>query len=143
MKIVADMRGVMFRIEPLPQLQLNCARFYPLQVTSSNYITAHALLETSDRCRTTSSTEFYQTLSFPSLVGKGSRLRDYPIQVFLGYSRLFTDIKCWISLCLLKLTGPSKLLVNLLSVTSLVSYLTKALLNAHHLALDGFLSHFP
>ena len=45
--------------------------------TSSNYITVCALLEIANRCRTTSSTEFHQTLSFPSSVGKGSGLRDY------------------------------------------------------------------
>ena len=33
-------------------------------------------LPTADRCRTTSSAEFHQTLSFPSSVGKGSGLRD-------------------------------------------------------------------
>ena len=41
----------------------------------SQIITARALLETADRCRTTSSTEFHQTLSFPSSVGKGPGLR--------------------------------------------------------------------
>ena len=64
------------------------AAIEPRQVTSSNDITATAAgaielraflssacnvvkLETDDRCRTTSSTEFHQTLFFPSSVGKG------------------------------------------------------------------------
>ena len=67
-KIVTDMRGVS---------RIGVVAIATPAITSSNYITACALLETADCCRTTSSTEFHQTLSFPSSIGKGSGLRDY------------------------------------------------------------------
>ena len=75
MKIMADMRSV---TSSCPGLEYNSSHcITTVAMMSSNYITVHALLETADRCRTTSSIEFHQTLSFPSSVGKG-----------FGYARL-------------------------------------------------------
>ena len=68
-KIVADMHNV---TSGVPDGKYYCSHcIATVAKTSSNYITVHALLETADRCRTTSSIEFHQT-SFPSSVSKGS-----------------------------------------------------------------------
>ena len=74
-KIVADMRSVASRCPGSEYSSSHCIA--TVAITSSNYINARDILETADRCRTTSSAEFHQTVSFPSSVGKGSGLRDW------------------------------------------------------------------
>ena len=81
MKIVADMRSI---TSSCPRSEYNSSHcITTVAIMSSNYITARDLLETADRCRTTSSIEFHQTLSFPSSVGEGS-----------GYARL-ANVTCF------------------------------------------------
>ena len=64
MKIVADMRS---STSSCPGSECNSSHcITTVAIISSNYITARALLEAADRCRTTSSIEFHRTLSFPS-----------------------------------------------------------------------------
>ena len=70
MKIVADMRGVTSLwpgsvLVAIATAAIELRAFLSSAGMSSNDITARALLETPDRFKTTSSTEFHQTLPLP------------------------------------------------------------------------------